>query len=254
MDRWLRGLAHLWLGETGLAGMTIADARVEAREWLDIRLLLAGLRLELALHIADPGVVTVRQAEEELREVFADAASLPLASRSGLAKRLMRWHPLAAAYSAVMPNPLRELIEARDSILRQGRNIVAYGVVLPHAYAAECILRAFGFDSWRRSFTMPRLNTAMLRQRDALKIYYGKVPYVRPVVCGAQLCLGLLKASEGRAAYMEAASNVEREFGLVSVPRSGYGKFPLERIQYALHGLFRGMTSPAEAVLRILEA
>lgn len=254
MERWLRGIAHLWLGEIGLAGFTVADSRIEAHEWLDIRLLMAGLRLELALNISDPTVITVRRSEEDLRQVFSDAVKLPLASRSGLAKRLMRWHPLAAAYGAVMPNPIRDLMEARESILRLGRSSTVYDIKLPHSFAAECILRAFGFDSRRGSFAMPRLNTVMLKQKDLLRITYGRVPYVRPVVSGAQLCLGLMKSAEGKAGYVEAARNVEREFGLVPSFRSDYGKGQLERIDCVIQGLLSGVTSLKEAVTAVLEA
>ena len=140
---WTRSLAYLWLGETGLAGNALGLQQPKFREWLDIRLVVAAARLELSLQLNDPGPQSARKSEDDLRAVFEDAKDLPYASRKGLAQRVQRWHPLVAAYCAVMPNPIPEFQETTEMILRVGATNTVYGLVMSPVYSAELILRCF---------------------------------------------------------------------------------------------------------------
>jgi hypothetical protein len=243
MKYWISAKAYQGLGKLALAQSQVFGFREENKEALDLRILFAGLRLELSLspYLPDLSPTT---AEQELREVFADAALIPHASRSGLAQLLQRWHPVAAAYAAVMPEPIPELEFATQAILESGERCQVYGLPMPPVYAVELILRSLGLDSRKdRGFTQAPLNKREIAQRDALTSNYGAVPYWRPVVTGMQLVFGLTKAGQGRYEYAQAAQRVIQGYGLLPQSKSGYAQYELGLIHTGLQGLTSGALS-----------
>ena len=55
---------------------------------------------------------------------------------------LTRWHPQAAAYLALCPQPVPELLSASEAVLRCRTHAEAYGVVLPPQTALDEVARA----------------------------------------------------------------------------------------------------------------
>jgi len=250
--QWLRSLAQAKLGRLGLAGEALRRIPFLHRQWLDVRLLLVGQQLELGLQLTDPGVQSLYLSEQDLRAVFEDAQALPYASRAGLAQRLQFWHPQAAAYAAVMPQPIQELLGASESILRAGEPNSAYGLTIPAVYAAELALRSLGMDQ-RRTFAATRLNKTQILQRQALLSPDPAIPVWRPVVSPALLIQGLYKSS-ATPEYHRAAQQLAQTFGLVPKSKTSYAKTELQQIERALQGLLDGRYSYAQFVKTVSES
>jgi tetratricopeptide (TPR) repeat protein len=255
MEAWARTLAFYWLGEHGRAAATIRDVQVPPpghEEYFDLRVLVSGLRLELALQLADVAHDSPRRCEDALRAVFKDASRLPHADPVGLAERLKRWHPLAAAYAAVMPAPIPVLADGVDMVLRLRGTSSAYGLPLPATYAVEIILRSLRLSA--QHFVHAPLNKMQIAQRDALKAKRGGVSYWRPVIPGAHLAFGLLKSGEGRPEYLQAAQGVAADFGIVPITKAAYGQAQIEVIHIEMNRLLSGeghIRDIAEALLRL---
>lgn len=244
--QWLRSLAQTKLGRLGLAAEVLRRVPPLQRQWLDVRLLLAGQQLELGLQAMDLAVPNLNICEQALRAVFEDARELPYASRSGLAQRLRFWHPNAAAYAAVMPNPIEELVEASESILRSGERNSAYGLVIPPILAVELTLRSLGLDH-RRTFASAHLNKTQNLQRQSLFDTDAVIPIWRPVVSPAVLVYGLHKSSSSPE-YRRAAQRVVKSFGLIPKNKTPYAYAEIEEIEKALIGLLQGHLEPAQFV------
>ena len=236
-EHWLRGVAHAWAGEYGLAGHELLSA-APSGEMLLARTLIAGLKLELALKVGDHGPSPLPEVEQELRDVFTVARRLSKASASALADVLHFWHPAASAYAALMPEPISLCRPALDGVVRMGAHHVAHGVTLPPMFVAERLLLALGVG-----IAPPDLNPAMRRQRDALKSVRGTVPYWQSFVGGAQFAYGLCKAGErsvNRAAYEQAARQVVRDFGAVPALKTEYAAAELHGLAAAVEDLLEG--------------
>jgi tetratricopeptide (TPR) repeat protein len=242
-ELWVRSLAYLHLGETGMAGITVGNYQVKFREWLDMRLVLAAIRLELALQLRDPQIQSARKSEDELRSVFEDAKTIPSASREGLAQRLQRWHPTVAAYCSVMPDPIPELLTSSDMILRiKGPTCTAYGLQFPAVYAAELVLRSLRLGD--KQFIQAPLNKGQICQREQLLGRYRNADYWRPVVSGAHLVFGLMKAGEGRPKHHIAAQRVASDFGITPQTRAAYAAGYMELVEDSIKKLLSGTMNP----------
>lgn len=247
MESWIRGLAHLWLGEVSLASNTLDTTKSFEREWLDLRCLHAALRLEVSLNLNDPPLQNTRRCEEDLRAVFEDARALPYASRAGLAERMKRWHPLAAAYAAVMPTPITELASATESILKSGQKCTVYGFVMPPVYAAELIFRCLGFDTRRNyNFVQAPLNKVQICQRDVLLSTFGNTSLWLPVISVPHLIYGLTKAGDRRPEYRQTAQNLAHDFGIVPVTKTAYAELELSRIAHLTQHLLSDTINPQQ--------
>jgi len=238
MATWARGLAYLWLGETGRVGAVLGSQAAPFKECLDIRLLLTALRFELTLQLRDPKLYSARQCETDLRAVFNDAKELPHASRIGLAYRLGRWHPLVAAYCTVMPNPIPELQFAAEIILDVGATNRVYGTVMPSAYAVELILRCLRLSE--KQFVQAPLNKLQIDQRNKLMSTHRNACYRRPVISSIHLIYALYKVGEGRPEYSSAAQTVANDFGIVPTTRASYATDYLALLKDLIGALLRG--------------
>jgi hypothetical protein len=214
LNRWMRGIGFLWQGKTTAVLSALSSLAKANPQWLDIRILLAGLKLEVSLSFNHPELQT-QLYEQELRDVFATASTLPFASRQGLANLLQRWHPLAAAYAAVMPDPIFELQSSTQSILQVGESNAVYGSTIAPAHAAELLLRSLGYDLRHRSFTQSRLNGDNRKKRDELLTHEGQVPYWRPTISSITLVYGLVKADHQKPHYRDTAEALVRDYGLI---------------------------------------
>lgn len=221
LGRWVTGIAHLWQGHTSLARGIIQDAKVDHTQWLDLRLLIAGLELEVALHLNHPEISPER-ALNRLHGVFADARHLPLASAEGLAERLIHWHPLAAAFAALAPSPIIDLQTATRAVLRVGASNRVYDLTLPPAYAAELVLRALDYDL-RPNLKFIQADPGPSRtRRKALIMRYGSVDYWRPSLSAVSLIYGLVKLG-----HREKAHAIYHEYGVAPHSTAEYVMLPL---------------------------
>ena len=242
---WASSIAYLGLGEFSLAGHALRGLRFDHfKEYLDIRLWLAAARLELSLQLNDPLIQTPKQSETELRSIFEDAASLPYASRRGLAQRVKRWHPIVAAYCAVMPNPIPEFQDATEMILRIGNPSTVYGLPMPPVYTCELVLR--GLRVAERMFTQAPLNKHQISQRDQLMGDYGGMPYWRPVVSAAHIAFGLIKVGNGAPEYIKTARALVADFGVIPKTKADYAQGYIELLENLMRKLLEEVIDPAE--------
>ena len=221
IGRWIIGLAHLWQGIPSLASTDVLDLSLENTQWFDLRVLVAGLRLEVALSFDFPNL-SVERPLAELQRVFDEARSHQLASPEGLAERLTHWHPLAAAFAALAPQPIPELKTATQAVMRLGMSNRVYDLDLPPTYAAELVLRAVNYDLRPGSkFIQAELGSSRWK-KQRLFVQYGDVKYWRPSLSAVSLIYGLMKAG-----YRERAYAVYHEFGVAPYSTADYPMLPL---------------------------
>ncbi|MBZ9713099.1 hypothetical protein [Deinococcus multiflagellatus] len=135
--RWVRGRARLLLGEYGVAVQELAGGTQAQAEDLFNRALLAALDLELAMTPLDKLRLPLHEAEQRFRAVFEDARTIPYADPEGLAALVGRWHPQAAVYAALMPQPVLEFLPALDLILRVSNRASWRGQAVPAPLVAH---------------------------------------------------------------------------------------------------------------------
>ena len=191
---WMLGTAYLWKGRQTDALAVVSPVTVPSDEWLDLRMLFAGLKLELAmdlmLHDYQP-----QDAEAEVRAVMSKAREMPLASPEGLAVHLRRWHPAAATYMTVVPEPLPEMGSAFQGILDTHLN-EAYGVQFPPVLACELLLRSLDLDQYG---LVSDVDIGKRRGvRESLRTRYGEVTYYLPVLSAVKLAYTLFKNEDSR--------------------------------------------------------
>ncbi len=249
MGRWIVGTSYLLIGRPAGAASMIAGLDFKNCQWFDLRLLKLGLELEIALHLDSPDV-TVRPLEDQLREVFEDARRMPFASPEGLAERLIHWHPLAAAYGALMPDPVYELHPVIPAVLQLGSKNRVYEQVIPPTYATELALRSLDFDL--------RLKTSFVQsdpgggryKKSMLLTKYGEVDFWRPAISAANLAYGLVKAG-----HIERARAVYNEFGIVPQSDAAYVMLPLaQRVDSCVKQLIDGALTPSTFSMTVTES
>lgn len=246
--KWMRAWMYLQLGEGGLMQREAAGVQV-GREELSTRILMVGVKLELAAQLGEFMIESMTKTEADARAIFALAREHADSTARGLAELLTYWHPLAAAYLYLMPGGIPELRDATEGIVRVNERHTAYGLTLPPAFATEQFLREFNV---RLDALLPTpLNKMMRVQRDRLLINRGKTAHFRPILSSAKLAYLLLKAEE-TAERRKAASAVMALGGLPKL-RSDFAEPERAFITAQLQSLLHGEQSVAqfdEAVLR----
>jgi tetratricopeptide (TPR) repeat protein len=220
LGQWVTGIANLWLGKTSsaLSALTSIPEDVTKTQWLDLRILRVGLGLELSLHLNNPEL-NPAPFIAELRKILEDANTIKMASKKELLERFKRWHPLAAAFVAVMPDGIIELQEATRAIMQVGYRNVVHGISLPPAYMVELILRNLDVDRIPAyHFTQSDPGGGRVK-RNQLMSKYGGVDYWLPTISTIRLIYGLKKLG-----YSETALKIANE----------YGVFPLSNAEYAM--------------------
>lgn len=215
LNRWISTTALLWQGKAALSAHSLTGLRAPAREWLELRSLLAGLRLEQALDLNLPSLA-IEHAEEELLEVFRDSESIPMASPEGLADLLMFWHPLAAAYMAVAFPNLPHLSPALENILRLGGKNSALGRTVSPALAGELLLRSLNLDLIEsQPLTQVKLGAGERGnfREEILTFTRGPRTYYRPPVSALRIAYGLRKHGAGTL-MADVAWSVLNQYGL----------------------------------------
>lgn len=243
---WIRGLCHHWLGQHQLAAQSLSRVRLSIEEVLDLRLMLAALKLEVCLSPSELPPEPIIEPINEIRAVFGLAEQLSFASSNGLARRMQRWHPTAAAFCAVLPEPVEALLEARAGILdlRTANNVQdqAHGVSLPPQVVLEVILNAWGLQAKTLGVRLPNLSEDQAFRRNKLKVRTGNAVHWRTVVSASVLAFGMVQLFEAikDESYRFAAMAISLEFGVVPDGKTVLAKRELEHLRGQLQGLIEG--------------
>ncbi|MGL4608765.1 MAG: hypothetical protein ACRCYY_03635 [Trueperaceae bacterium] len=235
---WIATTSFLWQRHFSNAKSTIdlVNEKIYETEWLDLRILLIGAKLELALK-SQKNEFDIHLLEKQLTNIFMTARALEFGSSEGLAERLLYWHPLAAAYGALMPNGIEDLQEATRALLRIGKRNICYGETIPPAYAAELALRSLGFDEWP-NFSQAEIGKGRLK-RNVLQGKWGNTTYVKPALSIVPIVYGLVKSG-----HLDQAKSVYIEYGVTPHTKSEYAMLPLlDRIDELLRSLVTGKCS-----------
>ncbi|MGL4612212.1 MAG: hypothetical protein ACRCYY_21455 [Trueperaceae bacterium] len=243
---WLAGTSYLWQRRTinALNTVNLVPDGIYKTQWFDLRVLLVGLKLELALTFQNSNI-GITMVESELKTLFDEARALEFAYPKGLAERLRYWHPLAAAYGAVMPDGIEELQEATHAIIRMGNNSVQNHNI-PPTFAAELALRSLGFDD-QSTFVQADLGGNRLK-RNLLSTKHGKNRYVLPAISATQIVYGLVKGG-----HLDRARATYIEYGIAPQSSAEYVMLPmLERVNGYTRQLLSSEISLSEFEATIL--
>jgi hypothetical protein len=220
-SQWATATAHIGRGEVADAVGIVEHMDVANPEWLSIRVLWLGAALELSLSWQAPIGVSTPRYEQKLRDVFADAARIRFASPSGLARLLHRWHPIAAAYMALVPNPIQACAFATRSVMKVGQyNFACDDVSVPPVMACDLLIRALDLDL-RRDFTFVLSDAGGQRFKKKLLFQKtGEVEVWRLPVSAVKLAYGMMR-HQG-VDYHERASSVIGTYGIRPVTAALY--------------------------------
>jgi hypothetical protein len=200
--RWARARARLLLGDYGVAAQTLTNLPALEPEDLLMRSWLAALQLELALSPLEALPQPLEQTEAELRSVFALARRLTHADAHELARHLGHWHPHAAAYAGLMPDPVPECEGFRDTLLTCRAATTWRGQRVPPPLATYLT---------ERSLNRPaRLMLGGNAQYQLLKLTSESGAVWGPMVTPLSLILGLRR---GGPAHHSAAIRLSSDFG-----------------------------------------
>ncbi|GGS08024.1 hypothetical protein GCM10008960_38040 [Deinococcus sedimenti] len=204
---WVRARCRLLLGEYGVALSELSALPTVGRQDLYNRVTLCALELECLMLPLSQGPSSLAEVERKFREIFQDVRTIPFADADGLVALVMRWHPMAAAYAALMPNPLREFTPALDLLLRVSDKATWQGNSVPPQLIAHLI---------RWHLRVPVLNTALsgnaAYQVAKLIRQVGEATVWGPVLPLLPMIVAL---SRGGDAHLEAARRAWRDFGML---------------------------------------
>ncbi|GGN38846.1 hypothetical protein [Deinococcus daejeonensis] len=204
---WMRARCRLLLGEYGVALSELAALPALERQDLYNRVLLCALELECLMLPLSQGPAPLADVERKFREIFQDVKTIPFADADGLIALVMRWHPMAAAYLALMPEPLREFTPALDLLLRVTDKASWQGNSVPPQLIAPLI---------RWHLRVPVLNTTLsgnaAYQVARLSRQVGEATVWGPVVPLLPVVVAL---SRGGEAHRDAAGRAWRDFGML---------------------------------------
>lgn len=210
--QWAVASAHLGRGEFADAAGVLEHAEQPNAEALDIRVLLLGAALELSLSWHAPEGLSVARYEHRLREVFSEAARIRYASAAGLARLLHRWHPTAAAYLALAPNPVLACASATRLVMKVGQHNFVDDLGIPPVYACDLTLRALDFDL-RRDFAFVQGDPGSSRKKKKeLLQTCGTVPVWRLPVSAVKLAYGMMRHQSPE--YRGRAESVIQTYGI----------------------------------------
>ncbi|WP_189070253.1 hypothetical protein [Deinococcus radiotolerans] len=248
--QWARATAHLGRGEYADAAVILEHTAALPHDYLDLRILLSGAALELALSWHAPEGFSLARHEQALRQTFQDAERLPYASPEGLATLLHRWHPTATAYLALVPQPVTACAFATKSILKVGQHNLLDDVILPPVYACDLVLRALDFDL-RRDFIFVQGDAGGGRKKKkALMTCTGSVPVWRLPISAVKLAYGLM--CHHNATYHDQARTVLRTYGIRPATAALYPMIgTLDAIEQGMQDLLNGHLTPKGLTARM---
>jgi hypothetical protein len=215
LNRWVAATALKWQGKSILSLHSLTGIKEPAEEWLELRVLLNGLRLEQALDLNLPSLA-IEPIEQALLQVFESARTVPMASPEGLADLLIFWHPLAAAYMAVAFPNLPNLSPALENIMRLGGKNSIFGRAASPALASELVLRALNLDLVEgKPLAHVKLGAGERGgfRENLLATARGNNTYYEMPIAAIQIAYGLKKHA-GNEIYSGVAWGVLNQYGL----------------------------------------
>ncbi len=220
-SQWATATAYMGRGEFADAVGIVEHMSVANPEWLSIRTLWLGAALEMSLSWQAPEGCSTARYERKLRDLFEDATHLRFASPTGLAQLLHRWHPVAAAYMALVPNPIQACAPATRSVMKVGQyNFACDDVSIPPVMACDLLLRALDLDL-RRDFAFAQGDAGGQRfKKKHLLQKTGEVEVWRLPVSAVKLAYGLMR-HQGTD-YHERASSVIETYGIRPITAALY--------------------------------
>lgn len=251
--KWVTATAHLGRGEYSAAAGALEQIGDLPGEFFDLRVLSLGAGLELALAWNAPSGASVARMEVGLRRVFAEAEERRYASGPGLARLLHRWHPTAAAYLALMPEPIGACAFAIRNVMKVGQQNVAFDdVVLPPVYACDLVLRALDFDL-RRDFSFVQSDPGgSRRKKKELLQQVGEVMVWRQPISAVRIAYGLL--THQKESYHLRARSIIQSYGVRPSTAALYPMMgTLEEVDRAVRALLDGHLTPKGLAARMLE-
>jgi tetratricopeptide (TPR) repeat protein len=246
LDTLVRVKAKLITGEYSLAAAICARYKDETREKDILVALGMALKVEVCLHIHADRHVSFAESVHHLRDVVDAFEKYSFASGAGLARFLMYWTPITAAFLTVIPEAPPHFAEARHSILRtQKGNAFVYNTQIPNVVAIEQVLLGFGLNLRLHAIDTPNLNERQKSQRDRLLIQNGEAPYWRPVISMGLVAYGLMRLAleTGEVRYQMLARALYEQYGLFPKTSAQFATSLQEAIRAAYQRLFDGMTT-----------
>lgn len=201
-DRWIRGRARLLLGEYGAAAQEVTGLVTPEPEDLLNRTLLAALHLDLAMTPLQVLPVPLVEAEMQLREAFDLMRSLAYADQVAMAALVMRWHPQAAAYAALMPDPIAEFLPALDLMVRAGSRSTWQGKAVPPKFVSHMV--RFGLRLQPEAFPLGGNMAFQVSKLSTSKDSWG------PLVSALPVAVALLR---GGTVHRVMAQKCLQEYG-----------------------------------------
>lgn len=201
--KWMRSRSRLCLKEIGLAIGEIRELPPIDSEDLLNRLLVSGLRIELSMNNIGLPKGEFLLAIQEMRSVFSQARKLDHAEPKSLMQVLLRWHPHAAVYCAIMSDPIPELLPAIDNVVRVGERVTWRTKVIPSDLLPFLIRQGLALKA-----LPPRLSGNALAQVNRLRDDRYDMAIWGPVVTVPPIALAFLKVGDH-----ETALRVLSDFG-----------------------------------------
>jgi hypothetical protein len=222
---WLQGWFSYHLGDDKTALSYFQGIGPFHAQHLIQRTRVVGLWLELAISYQLPDF-GIEPAEAELRSIFGLARSIAGASPEGLAEHLELWHPLAAAYGAIMPNPVPELVKATQNILELGRPCCVASLEIGPSLACELVLRSLRLDLLS-AISVPQAALSKLdrQRRNTLMQKNRWRSYFQPLVSTHAIAYGLMKGQTD--GHRETAEGLLVKYGLSPKSWAAYEGRPL---------------------------
>lgn len=204
---WMRARCRLMLGEYGVVLSELSALPDLDSQDLYNRVLLCALELECLMLPLNQSRSSLPDVERKFRAIFQDVKTIPFADADGLIALVLRWHPVAAVYAALMPEPLREFTPALDLLLRVSDKASWQGNSVPPQLIAHLI---------RWHLRVPVLNTTLsgnaAYQVGRLTRQVGEATVWGPVVPLLPIIVALSRGSE---LHREAARRAWRDFGML---------------------------------------
>ncbi|MBZ9752174.1 hypothetical protein GO986_11915 [Deinococcus sp. HMF7620] len=212
---WIRAYILLKTGKSYLA----AQRLYKDPAFPLLSILTSCLKLEICLDGNGFEIESTAQLCSEIRSAFE---KLPTRDdRMGMAELISFWHPLAAAFIAVCPQTISELMDvALPAIFTDDKPITVHGRgVSTRVPFVQITLESFGIDA-----TVSRnQHTEQMRLRSALLSDWGKTQRILPVIAPAVIIFHLLRVSEEQGAmWRMAALNLAKSNGVI--PRTTTGE------------------------------
>ncbi|GBF04706.1 hypothetical protein DAERI_020303 [Deinococcus aerius] len=235
----LHDATSAWIQTTALLHLDkpyLAAQRVQAASpfYPLAELLVTGAKIEIGLHHEGLDLEPLGDLCRKVQALFDRLPSQE--ARDGLAAKFSLWHPRAAAFVALSPYSVYELVAAAmPSVFTDGRPIQVYGrTVTTHLPFVQLSLEAFGLDA-----TVVRdQSVERKRMADVLNVPWGTTRRMLPVVPPSLLIYHYLRLAEKEGPlWRRAARELAHSHGTVPTTNGGHLRTQRATLEDALQRL-----------------